>query len=356
MLFRSDSPQALQEPVRRTFTDGMEQQLDPSDHSVPHLIFQLQDDLARSRQREAFWMSVTTHAVAIILLLTSPKWMPSPRAIVLTTPAELLRDRQLTYLSMPKDAQPPVATPKTNIISDKNRIAQSRSPVLDPKELQRLISPTRPGAPGAPGTPSPQPPSPQQQVAQSAQGEQPQAPKPPQPTNNTAQLQTPIPPVRSGNLFAMKSATSQLQEAVQGAAMARGGGGAAGDYGSIPRSNGKIASGTEILSDTMGVDFSRYLERLRIVVQGHWYDVMPLRAMQPPYAKGHVAIQFMIMRDGSIKEAQMVLSSGDRPLDEAAGSAITSSHPLPPLPKEFGGEYILLRCHFFYNPDKNDLQ
>ncbi len=38
------------------------------DARVPHLLIQLQDDLQRSRKREAIWISVIVHLVVAILL------------------------------------------------------------------------------------------------------------------------------------------------------------------------------------------------------------------------------------------------------------------------------------------------
>jgi TonB family protein len=330
------------------------------EHYVPHLMLQLQDDLARSRQREAFWMSVATHLVALILVLFAPKILPQ-RAVRLLTPSQMLQDHQLTYLALPKDQRPPTAPPKTNIISDKNRIAQSRTPELNKRELQRILDAARPGARGRPSpAPGPQP-TPPAQAAQAAPQQSAPQQQPSQqpalqraPASDVAKLQVPAAP--AAGAFNVPSPTSQLEMAQRGAALARGGGGAGGDYGSIPRSNAKVGGMTEILSDTMGVDFSNYLERLRWVVRQHWMVVMPVSAMQPPYAKGHVAIQFKITRDGRVEELGQVLSSGDVALDRAALSAIQLSNPLDHLPREFSGPFIVLRCHFFYNPDSSDLQ
>jgi outer membrane biosynthesis protein TonB len=52
----------------------------------------------------------------------------------------------------------------------------------------------------------------------------------------------------------------------------------------------------------------------------------------------------------------MASGSGDVALDRGAWGGITSSSPFPPLPGEFGGQYLGLRFTFFYNPDKADLQ
>ena len=48
-----------------------------------------------------------------------------------------------------------------------------------------------------------------------------------------------------------------------------------------------------------------------------------------------------------------VAGSGDVALDRAAYGGITASNPFPPLPPEFGGQYLGLRFTFLYNPDPN---
>src|SRR5437588_4903468 len=54
------------------------------DARVPHLLVQLQDDLARSRRREAAWISIITHLVLLILLFNFAKlekYIPFYRAV-----------------------------------------------------------------------------------------------------------------------------------------------------------------------------------------------------------------------------------------------------------------------------------
>jgi TonB family protein len=72
--------------------------------------------------------------------------------------------------------------------------------------------------------------------------------------------------------------------------------------------------------------------------------------------KGKVSIEFAITKNGQVAGMRLVSPSGDISLDRAAMGGITSSNPFPPLPSEFRGEYLALRFHFFYNPDKTDLQ
>src|SRR5438309_11923704 len=76
----------------------------------PVLLEQLQEDLTRSRFREGLWISLVVHLVLLILVYTAPRWMPR-HAAVLMTEADLMREKDLTYLEMPKDLQRTVKPP-----------------------------------------------------------------------------------------------------------------------------------------------------------------------------------------------------------------------------------------------------
>src|SRR5271166_4063083 len=73
---------------------------------IPHVLLQLEDDLERSHRREAAWISVAVHIFAVIFLLLSPKIFGF-KSVTLLNPADMLKDRQLTYLDMPPDQQTP---------------------------------------------------------------------------------------------------------------------------------------------------------------------------------------------------------------------------------------------------------
>jgi TonB family protein len=149
-----------------------------------------------------------------------------------------------------------------------------------------------------------------------------------------------------------------LEQAARAAAARPGGGfgGAGGDYGvgpgRVPRNIGNM----EVLSDTMGVDFGPYLSRVLHDVKMNWYNLIPEVARAPLMKRGKVSIEFAIMKDGSVAGMRLVSGSGDVSLDRAAWGGITASNRFPPLPTQFRGNYLALRFHFFYNPDKNDLQ
>lgn len=110
---------------------------------------------------------------------------------------------------------------------------------------------------------------------------------------------------------------------------------------------------TEILNDTMGVDFGAYLARVLHEVKRNWHSLLPEVARPPMSERGAVAIQFAIRKDGHVDGIHTSENgcSGDPKLDGAAWDSITASSPFPALPAQFTGEYLALRLHFYYNLD-----
>jgi TonB family protein len=331
------------------------------DARVPHLIIQLQDDLQRSRKREAAWISIIVHLLLIIALWNLAfiqKSLGWHRAVVV--PVNPMQDKNVTFLPLPPDLQKPAHRPKTNIQSDKDRIATTRHPELD-QNLKTLPSPP-PGAPGRRGPRGAQAAPPPQQAAppNPAAREQAQNSAPPQrpqfQSNQPAQLQT---PPQSNNSFskymAPMTAGEAIQQATQAAAdrRATGDGGDQGDFGLNRGAHGRQFGNLEILSDTQGVDFGPYLQRILQDVKANWYHLIPESAEMK---KGKLAIDFAIMKDGHVQGLVVRASSGDPALDRPAYGSITASDPFPPLPSEFTGPYLALRFRFYYNPDQADLQ
>src|SRR5882672_5417236 len=147
-------------------------------HDVPALLIQLQDDLSRSRQREAFWISVVVHLAIVILVVNSARLegLMHRRSVILVSPQDLMKQKDLTYLELPPDEQKLTKRPDTNWISDKDRIATSKAPQLDRKELKKILDSARPGRPGPSGAPAqtqqPAPPAPAPDQNPPAQQEQ----------------------------------------------------------------------------------------------------------------------------------------------------------------------------------------
>ncbi len=336
--------------------------LDP--RLTPHLLIQLEDDLERSRMREAFWISVVVHLMVVLFLFFTPKIFPGVKGVVLISPEDLKRSKQLTYLDLPPDMQKePKVAPKTNVLSDKNRIAESQHPTLDKKTLEEL---KRAGPPKL-ATP------PAQQQAQAAPQPAQQAPQQPQPNQQQgqqmAQLQDAIPqnnprlPMQqqgTPDFRSMMSAGQSIEQAARAVAAGRTGGnsGTGGYYGVGPGGSALKMGPAEVLSDTQGVDFGPYLSRVLDAVRRNWYNLIPEEARPPLLKKGKVSIDFVIMPNGSVAGLHYMAGgqSGDVALDRAAWGGITASYPFAPLPKEFHGPYLALRFHFFYNPGKGDLE
>jgi TonB family protein len=105
-----------------------------------------------------------------------------------------------------------------------------------------------------------------------------------------------------------------------------------------------------VLSDLGGIDVRQYLKDVLLTVRKNWYSLMPDEAQVPLNKKACVAIEFSIQKDGRTKGLKIVESSGDVMMERAAWGGITASSPLLPLPKEYTGQFLKLRFHFYYNP------
>ena len=107
---------------------------------TPHLLLRLEDELERSRLREAFWISVVVHMMVVIVLVMSPKIF-GYKPIDLATTADLMKNQNMTYLDLPPDLQKaPKVAPKTNVLSDKNRIAMSQHPIDRQEDAGRIAA------------------------------------------------------------------------------------------------------------------------------------------------------------------------------------------------------------------------
>jgi len=325
--------------------------LDDDAARVPHLLIQLQDDLARSRRREAAWISIIVHLVLIVLLAKLDlfeKYLPWHSVVAVKKSGNV---KDLTFLELPPDVQKLQRKPNTNIVGTKDHIAMTRHPELDVKELRKSLATPPPGVPGLNA------PQMTQQPAQSSAGLTQNQPAQPQQALNPqiAQLQTPAKPNINSEFKkygGSMSAGSAIQDAARGSkSVGQQGGG--GDFGLGTGAKGRPEGNLEVLSDEMGVDFGPYLQRVLHDVKQNWYLAIPESAQMK---KGKLSIEFAITKDGKVAGMKLVATSGDVPLDRAAWSGIAASDPFPPLPSEFGGQYLALRFTFFYNPSKEDLE
>jgi len=316
-------------------------------HKNPFALLDAEIDTerARLRLREALWISIILHAIIVALVLVALPKLLQRTSRNGPSIAEMLQQHDLTYLTLPPSK--PEAPPKeTTKISDQNRRAAMRHP--DQKTLQELRDAARAGAPGANQAAS---------AAAQPQGGAPSQNKSAADTQNSenseqAKLE---PPPASGSRAkgAFSSAVSPGSAIEQAARASAEHHGAGGDFGAGPSQQPtKLSNFADVLSDTMGVDFGPYLARVLADIRRNWYNVIPEAARPPLMEQGTVSIDFVIQKNGSVAGLKIMAPSGDISLDRAAWGGITASNPFPPLPHEFKGNYLALRLHFLYNPDR----
>ena len=360
-------PSPPEKPIEPKFDRLRTRYESHSPHELLDVIDSLEGERLSARVREAIWVSLIFHLFVFWWIFYGPKLkMFRPATVVNTMPETPEKPPENVYLDMPPDLVKKPPKP-TNIISDQNHTAQTRNPTPDQKTIDQLEAMRRAGRPSPPPQPQqraqqpeqpaarPQQPSPQREQARATPPANPAPPPLPSAPNANSQEMPQRQPAQRQSKAQPNQATSQpnmsvgdmIREAERNAARSTG---QAGDNGeNAPVAHPGVASGVEVLSDTMGVDFGPYLHQVVQMTQSSWDLLIPEAARPPLLKQGTVAIQFIILPDGSIKQMQLVRPSGDVSLDRAAWGGITGAGPFPPLPKQFKGPYLALRFYFLYN-------
>jgi TonB family protein len=333
-----------------------------------HVLLDLDPEAVKWRRRTMYLLSLIAHGVLLLLLVFSPELLRRGR-MMMGLPVEVAPKKEYSFLLLPPEVlrrltQPP---PENSPLSDRDRRAQGRSPVINPNGLHMPYSmgntPLPEIAGGKPPAAAPTPPPAAGGNAASANP----SPPGPQPSNQAPQvaknddglrLEDVKPNTGGGgsglnlpNLTPGQAIKQSLQSAAHGHSSGNGSGSGAGyGDGNAEFQNLEPNFSTEgpiILSDTRGVDFGPYLARIVYIVRRNWYSVIPESARLGE--KGRVGIVFEILKDGSVPQLRLVASSGSEPLDRAALAGIHASIPFPPLPEEFTGNHLVLQFIFLYN-------
>jgi len=328
-------------------------------HELLDVMSELEDERAKARLREFFWISIIVHLIIFWFLAYGPRYVFHHIRVV--DPSTILkqREKELTYLDLPPDVLKQVKPKQSDVISDKNRVAQSKNPTLDKKTLQQLQAMKRAGPPAPAPEPAPQMGQQPQQQAQAAPPPPQPMPQPrpsqPLPPNQQAQLEAPKPAPTQPNFSTGASTAGQAIQQAARNAMRPGQIGGGGDMGAgAPSQHPGTSGAVDILSDTMGVDFGPYIRRIIYDTERSWWPIIPESARPPLLKQGKVGIRFKILPDGSVKQMILEFPSGDVALDHAAWGGITGASPYPPLPKQFKGQYLELRFYFLYNIKPGD--
>lgn len=331
------------------------------------LLLQAETEATRWRRRTMVLVSVFLHILFILLLVTAPDLFRAGERLMGIQEVQQPQP-QTTMLFLPPDlAREFKKPPKTNILSDKNRIAQGKAPKINPNGIPMPYMRGNSKLPEVKGGGQ----TPEKQQAPPAAPPQPaQAPASQNGNSgdqNGHKLAETAPPKKEGpSLLDVPAADgnqiSQLRmpaltpgemirQSASAAARDRASGigtGPGDSMGQFQNLNPNFSTeGPVILSDTRGVDFGPYLARVVYTVRRNWYAVIPEAARLGE--KGRVAVVFEILKDGSVPQIRLVSSSGADPLDRAALGGIRASVPFPPLPQAFSGNHLVLEFIFLYN-------
>jgi len=317
------------------------------EHEIIHLLDSLDDERAKARFREAIYISVIIYLALGWFVLYGPRVLfHQPRLI---NPMDVLKDREkMTYLNMPKDVTKQIPHKPTDVMSDKNHTQQTSRPTLDKKTLEQLQAMRRAGPPAPTAAPpTPQPPQQQPAPQQQAQQQLPPAPAPAPQQQARVDTPTPQPPTPQRPNFGNQnqSAGEALRQAARQAAQNRGG----GDYGAgVPVAHQGINTGVDVLSDTMGVDFGPYLNKVIREIYNNWIPLIPEEARPPLNKSGETLIRFTILPNGTVGGMHLDGSTHDDALNRAAWGSVNGQQ-FPPLPPEFKGPLLELRIHYMVN-------
>jgi TonB family protein len=332
---------------------------------VPSMLVELDPEAIKWRRRTMYLASLMLHGILVLILVFSPDLLRRGKRMM-GIPVGEAPKKEFSFLLLPPEVlrrlrEPP---PENSPLSDRNRRAQGRSPMVNPNGLHMPYSrgntplPEIAGGkpPAAAPTPPPGNPSPAP-GAPSANQPSNQTPEPPK--NDGLRLEDVKPNSGGGgpglklpNLSPGQAVQQSLQSAARGGRYPGSGSGSGGGYGygNSQFQNLEPNFSTEgpiILSDTRGVDFGPYLARIVYIVRRNWYSMIPESARLGE--RGRVGIVFEILKDGAVPQIRLVASSGSDPLDRAALASIHASIPFPPLPEEFTGPHLVLQFIYLYN-------
>ena len=319
--------------------------IDWDTHELLEKISEYEDERRWQRIREGIWISIILH----IILFSGLTWIPryvfhQPQVI---DPFDAIKKRKdLTYLDELPDALKEIqkVKPKLPPLTQKEQTIDKKT--MDAmKALEKARPQPPPPAPEKAENPTPLPqlPQPQQPTALPPSVAAPQA---------APQLETPRAaplPAKPNFSLGPRNPSDQLRQAMRDSAHGEGG----GISGPGLNQHSGAAGGAQILSDTQGVDFGPYMQKVIRETYRTWDPLIPEEVNPPILKRGEVEIIFAILPNGRV-EAQEPLNmhltgrSGDVALDRAAWGAIQGAD-FPPLPREFHGPYLQLRFRFQYN-------
>jgi len=320
--------------------------VDYDTHELLEKISEYEDERRWQRIREGIWISIILHILFFSALTWIPKYVFHQAQVI--DPFDAINKRKdLTYLDQLPDALREIQKPKVKAppLKPNQTVVDKRT--MDELKAEQALKQVQKAPPP--------PPAPQEKTPPPVQPETSPAPATTAPPVEKPQLafEQPRPsplPARPSFQLPMQNPGDQLRQAMRDAAHNQSGGSMRG--GSLGQHTG-AAGGAQILSDTQGVDFGPWLQKVVRETYRTWDPLIPEEVNPPISKRGEVEIVFTVLPNGRIQPGGMLETgrSGDVALDRAAWGAITSAD-YPPLPREFHGQNIQLRFRFTYNMDQ----
>jgi len=278
-------------------------------------------------------------------------------------PPENLHVPYVVHLYIPKDLtqKAPNKGPLAKLLLSTPAAPSPRmtEPAPPPKAAPKPAAPVPVPVQAPPPPPPVAPPAPTQ--GETARNQPPSPTPPPVATPKTdapkiivedsPQLHAPA-PKPGGNLGGSENAVQEAMRSLSNSSTTKGirppdsGEISVGGGLRLPASAARM-SNFELKSDPMGVDFQPYLQQVLAEVKLNWLAVFPMAARLGQ--RGMVTLEFSIAKDGTVQKIVFNGQSGSRALDNASVAAISASSQMPPLPKDFKGDKIVLQMSFLYN-------
>ena len=320
--------------------------VDYDTHELLERISQYEDERRWQRIREGIWISILAHILFFAALYFVPRYVFHQTQLI--DPIQAIRDRKdLTYLDELPDALKQVQKAKPKLKPNEAQVDKKTLEAL--KALEKAKPKPAPPAPEPEQAKTTPPPPVEQPQPQQQQPVAPPSTAPPAPNPQIA-LDTPKPsPVPARPNFSMnqQSPQDQLRQAMRDSGHSQTGGAMSGPP--LTQHSG-ADGGAQILSDTQGVDFQPWLQKVIRETYRTWDPLIPEEVNPPILKRGECEIVFTVLPNGRLQPHAMILTgrSGDVALDRAAWGAIEGAD-YPQLPHEFHGPYIQLRFRFQYN-------
>jgi TonB family protein len=106
-----------------------------------------------------------------------------------------------------------------------------------------------------------------------------------------------------------------------------------------PTGSGQVGIGP---NSPLGNRLGWYAELVRQRISQNWHTTgLDARSQASP-----AIVSFLIMRDGTVRNPQVIQSSGNPSIDNSALRAVYDSNPLPGLPPQISESYISAQFTF----------